>query len=79
MDLDEIAIAENLELSTPVYLSEDMSKGPDSISFNADTLDFLETFLDEGRALVWWSVGGGVVYERLIGDSGAPTWTRRAP
>lgn len=40
-------VAENLELTHPVYLSENMSGGPDTISFNPDTLDFLETFLDE--------------------------------
>lgn len=40
-------IAENLESSHPVYLFDDASNGADNISFNADTLGFLETFLDE--------------------------------
>ena len=40
-------IAENLETAHPVYLFEDVSRGADQITFNPDTLAFLETFLDE--------------------------------
>lgn len=40
-------MAENLEPENPVYLFDDVSLGPDKISFNQDTLNFLETFLDE--------------------------------
>lgn len=44
-------IAENLKPKNPVYLYTDVSKGPDQISFNPDTLHFLETFLDECAAV----------------------------
>ena len=40
-------IAENLELTHPVYWFDDLSGGTNNISYNQDTLDFLETFLDE--------------------------------
>lgn len=40
-------IAEDLEPQHPVYLFDDVSGGSDHISFNPDTLDFLETLLDE--------------------------------
>ena len=40
-------IAENLELTHPVYWFDDLSGGVNNISYNQDTLDFLKTFLDE--------------------------------
>ena len=40
-------MAESYDITHPVYLFTDVSGGPHNIIFNNDTLDFLETFLDE--------------------------------
>ncbi|MDM8551185.1 sugar-binding protein [Desulfobacterales bacterium HSG2] len=40
-------MAESFDISVPVYLTEDVSGGPENIRFNSATLQFLRTFLDE--------------------------------
>jgi hypothetical protein len=42
-------MAESYDIADPVYLFTDVSGGPTNITFNNDTLNFLETFLDECR------------------------------
>lgn len=40
-------MAEDIRTAHPIYLFSDVSKGPNAISYNQATLDFLSTLLDE--------------------------------